>query len=92
MIELAEFENRYPYGDVKYVQFQVLLTDAERKDAIQTCTKTACMRGLETEMEVEWTVYEIGGKNLNLEDIKESTLTIEYPMTKKHFCKKQLQA
>lgn len=32
-------------------------------------------------MEVELTVYEIsfGGKKLNLEDIKESTLTIEDP-------------
>ncbi len=37
--------------------------------------ETACMRGLETENEVEWTVYEISfyGKNLNLEDIIEST-------------------
>jgi hypothetical protein len=32
-------------------------------------------------MEVEWTVYGIsfGGKKLNLEDIEESTLTIEDP-------------
>ncbi len=38
-------------------------------------------------MEVEWTVCNQFGKNLNLEDIKESTLMIEYQMTKKHFAR-----
>ncbi len=46
------------------------------------------MRGLETENEVNGLYTKsVYGKNLSLEDIKESTLTVEYPMTKKHFAR-----
>ncbi len=73
--ELAEFEKTAPYGRCSMCNLALInLTLSEK--IIQTCTKTACeARGLETEMEVEWTVYEISfsGKNLEPGRLREST-------------------